>query len=159
MLSSTREKGKIREVSSPEKFGHPLAHHHAGHDGFGQGIAAQAVEAVEVPAGGLAGGEEALQAIDLAVAVGAHPAHGVVLGGPHRNQGFDAVDAQEVFADGLHFPEVGADVLRTQVADVQPEVGAVGAVHPEALLDVVQHPAARPRPGRRSLSLPARSRA
>ena len=34
-----------------------------------------------------------------------------------------------------------------QVADVQPEVGAVGAVDPEALADVVQHPAADHVPG------------
>ena len=129
------------------KSGDPLSHRHAGDDGFGQGVAAQAVEAVEVPAGGFAGGKEGLQAVNLAMFIGAHPAHGVVLGGPDRDEGFHAVDAQEILANGVDFPEVGADVLGAQVADVQPEVGAVGAVHPEALADVVQHPAADHVPG------------
>ncbi len=101
----------------------------ARHNGLGQGIAAEAVEAVHIPAGGLSGGKKPFQAVGRPVLVGPDPAHGVVLGRADRDQLGDRVDAQEVIADLFHFPELGLDVLGAQVPDIQPEMVAVRAFH------------------------------
>ena len=91
--------------------GDVLTDDHAGHDGFGDGIAAQAIESVHVPAGRLAGGKQSLERRTLAGVIGAHAAHGVVLRGPHRDHLVDRIDAEEVFADLLDLAQIGFDVL------------------------------------------------
>jgi hypothetical protein len=58
--------------------------------------------------------------------VGAHAAHRVMLGGAHRNRVFRRIDAEEVAADVLHFAQVLVDVRGAQIADVQPQMFAIG---------------------------------
>ncbi len=91
--------------------GDVLTDDHAGHDGLGDGIAAQPIEPVHVPAGRLAGGKQSLERRTLAGVIGAHAAHGVVLRGPHRDHLVDRIDAEEVFADLLDLAQIGFDVL------------------------------------------------
>ena len=94
---------------------------------------------MHVPAGGLAGGEEALQAVGRAVLIGAHAAHGIVLGRAHRDELVHRVDAEERLADLVHLAQLVPDVLLAEVADVEPEVVAVGRRHAEALAHVLGH--------------------
>ena len=68
------------------EVGDVLADDHPGDDGLGDRVAAQPVEAVHVPARGLARGEQALEGRALAGVVGADAAHGVVLGRAHRDR-------------------------------------------------------------------------
>ena len=121
------------------EVGDELADDHAGDDGLGDRVAAQAVEAVHVPAGGLAGGEQALQRRALAGVVGAHAAHRVVLRRAHRDPVLDRVDAEEVVADLVDLAQVVLDVLLAQQRDVEPEVLAEAALHALALGDVLLH--------------------
>ena len=110
-----------------EEFDDLLPDNPAGNDGFGQGVAAQAVESVHVPARRFAGRIEALETVGGSVLVGANPAHAVMLGRPHRDHLGDRVDVQELVADFLHFPELGLDMLRAEMADIEPQVRAVWA--------------------------------
>jgi hypothetical protein len=73
---------------------------------------------------------------------GAHAAHAVVLGGPHGNELVDGIHAEEAGADLVHLAQLAGDVLFAQVADVEPEVLAIGALDALAQAHVVRHPAA-----------------
>ena len=77
---------------------------------------------MHVPAGGFTRREQAPQLRAVAVVVGAHAAHGIVLRGAHRYQFTHRVNAQEVLADLFHFPQVVVDVLCPQQANIQPQV-------------------------------------
>jgi hypothetical protein len=83
-----------------------LADDHPGHHGLGDRVAAQPIEAVHVPARGLARGEQALERRALARVVGPHPAHRVVLRRPHRDPLLRRIDAEEVVADLEDFAQV-----------------------------------------------------
>ena len=96
---------------------------------------------MQVPAGGFARAEQALQAIGSAGLVGAHAAHGIVLGGPHGDKLVQRIDAQKVLADLVHLAQLGADVLLAKVPDVQPQVLAVGTLHALAGAHVLDHAA------------------
>src|SRR5262245_33613355 len=116
-----------------------LAHDHAGHDGLGDRVASQAVEAVHVPAGRLAGREEALEGRALAGGRRAHATHGVVLRGPDGDPFLGRVDAEEIVADLVHLAEIVLDVLLAQQRDVEPEMLAEAVLGGLALGDVFFH--------------------
>ncbi len=116
-------------------------HDLSGNYGLGQGVSAQPVEAVHIPARGLTSREKPFEPIGGTILVGPNSCHGVMLGRPHRNQLGDGIDTQKIIADLFHFPELGLDVMFTQVADIQPEVIAVGAFHPKPLANMMGHPA------------------
>ena len=89
---------------------------HAGNHGFSNRVAAQTVEAVHIPAGALAGSEEALQLTGFTAVVGTDAAHRVVLGRTDWNPLFDRVNAEEVVADVIDFTQVVLDVMFRQAA-------------------------------------------
>jgi hypothetical protein len=122
-------------------IGDIFADQHAGDDGLRDRIATQPVEAVHVPAGRFATGEQAVQPGRFAAMVGTHAAHRVMLRRAHRNRVFHRVDAEEVTADVLHFAQVLVDVRRAQVADVEPEMFAIGGLHTLAGAHVFGHAA------------------
>ena len=122
------------------EIGDVLADDHPGHDGLGDRVAAEPVEAVHVPARGLAGGEQALERRALAGVVGAHAAHRVVLRRAHRDHVLRRVDAEEVVADLVDLAQVVLDVVLAEQRDVEPEVVAEAALDALALRDVLLHP-------------------
>ena len=65
-----------------------------------------------------------------------------MLGGNHRYKFVGAIDAQKVGADGGDFPEIGAQVLPSEMPDIQPQVGAVWTFDAKTLPDVIHHPTA-----------------
>ncbi len=122
--------------------GDVLADDHARDDRFRDRIAAQAVEAVHVPARRLAGREQALEVRALARVVGAHAAHRVVLRRPHRDPILGRIHAHEIVADLEDFAQVVPDVLLAQQRDIEPDVVAEPALRPLALGDVLLHASA-----------------
>jgi hypothetical protein len=68
---------------------------------LGDGVATEAIEAVQIPAGRLAGGVQPGIVLRGAAMVCANPAHGVVLRRPHGNQRLRRVDPRKVLADLL----------------------------------------------------------
>ncbi len=107
--------------------------------GFGHRVAAQPVEAVQIPARRLAAGEQAAQAVSLAVGVGADAAHRVMLGWAHRYPLLPRVDAEEIMADFLHLAQLVFDVRGAEQGDVQPQVLAVARGDALAAADVGFH--------------------
>ena len=91
---------------------------HACNHGFGNRVAAEAVEAVHIPAGSFTGCEEALQLTGFARVVGTNAAHGVVLSRTDRDPFLRRVDAEEVVADFIHFTQVVLDVMFAEQRDV-----------------------------------------
>ncbi len=79
---------------------------------------------MHVPAGGLAGGEQALQGAALAALIGAHPTHRIMLRRAHRDQLLRGVDTEKIIADLAHLAQPRLDVLAPQQADIQPQVFA-----------------------------------
>ena len=105
----------------------------AEHDGLQQGVAAQAVGAVDAHAGALAGGVEAGHRRG-AVEVGVDAAHGVVLARHHRDGLLDGVDAFEVDGQVADAGQPLQDLLGAQVAEVQVDVAL--AVDAPAFVDL-----------------------
>ena len=77
----------------------------------------------------------------MAVLVDAHAAHAVVVRGPHGNKLVDGVNTQKVRGNVVHFTQICGDVLFAQVADIEPQVLAVGALHAKAFAHVFCHAA------------------
>ena len=123
------------------EVGNIVTDDHAGHHGLGHRVAAQPVEAMHVPAGGLAGGEQTLHRRALAGVVGAHAAHGVVLGRAHRDHLLHRVDAEEGLADLLDLAQVLLDVGAAEQGDVQPQVLTKARLRALALADMRLHAA------------------
>ena len=134
------------------EVGDEVADDHAGDHRLGNRVAAQPVEPMHVPAGGLAGGEQPLQRRALAGVVGADAAHRVVLRRPHGNHLLDRIDAEEGLADLLDLAQVLLDVRPAELRDVEPEVLAEARLRALALADVRLH-AARDDVARRKLLL------
>ena len=132
--------------------GHVFAHQHAGDHGLGHRVAAQPVEAVQIPAGRLAAGEEAAQRGRFAAVVGADAAHRVVLGRSHRNPLARRVDAEKVMADVAHLAQLAIDVGGAQAGDVEPQVLRPVALDALAAAHVLGH-AARDHVARGELGL------
>ena len=126
-------------LGSVAKVTDELAHDHAGHDRLGHRVAAQAVEAMHVPAGRFARREQTLQGRALAGRRGAHATHGVVLGGAHRDPLLDRVYAKKVMADLVDLAQVVLDVVLPQQGDVEPEVLTEAVLGPLALGQMLFH--------------------
>ena len=110
-----------------------------GNHGFGEGVAAQTVEAVQVPARRFTGGEQALEPVGVAVLVRADAAHRIVLRRAHGDKLVNGVHAEEMRTDVVDFTQLGRDVVLAEVTDIQPQVVTVGALHAEALAHVLGH--------------------
>ena len=123
------------------EVGDEFADDHAGHDGFSNGVAAEAVEAVHVPTGRFAGGKETLERRRFAGRLRAHAAHGVVLSRTDGHPFLRRVNAEEVVADFVDFAQLVLDVMFAKQRDVEPDVFAEAALHTLALGNAFFHAA------------------
>ena len=91
-----------------------FADDHTGNNGFSNGVTAETVKAVHIPASSFTGSEQALQSLRFAVRVGADTAHGVVLSRANRDPILRRVNAEEVMADFVNFTKVVFNVVFTE---------------------------------------------
>ena len=123
------------------EVGNGIADDHAGDDCFSDRIAAEAVEAVQIPASGLAAGKKAVQPAGAAVGVGADAAHRVMLGRTHGNPLSCRIDAKEVLADFLDLTQLAVDMGFAEQGDVEPEMFTKTVSRTLAATDVGFHAA------------------
>ena len=94
---------------------------------------------MQIPARRFTGGEQPLEPVGAAVLVRADAAHRIVLRRAHGDKLMDWVHAEEMRTDVVDLTQLGRDVVLAEVADIQPQVITVGALHAEALAHVLGH--------------------
>src|SRR5205823_10362542 len=110
-------------------------------EALAEAVRPEAVRAVDRHAGRLANREEAGDR-RLSLRIGRDPAHHVMLPGPHGDRFTDRVEAHVLLRELADHRDALLDLPLPEVAEIQSEVLAVGALERAARLHLLDH---RPR--------------